>query len=483
MKLGRLIENVESDGEFNFQDIEIVGITNDSRRVKPGYLFVAIKGHKINGHCFIEKSLKNGAVAIVSEKLYSHNKRIPQIIVPSSRRALSRLSCSFYGNPSQKINVIGITGTNGKTTTAFLIKSIIESEGFDTGLIGTICYQIGRKRLPAQETTPESVELQRFVAEMVASGMQFAVMEVSSHSLVQHRVEDISFKTAVFTNISSEHLDYHETITDYVDAKAKLFESLKSSSFAILNADDEQSRHFAGKTKAQIVWYGIKKNADVKARIYNESIDDTIIRLTYSGMETEITIPFIGLHNVYNVLASAAGAISLGFGLKAVKKGIENAPIIPGRLEKVPCKQGVLVFVDYAHTPHALQVVLCTLKKLTKGRVILVFGCGGDRDKKKRAMMGTIADINSDIFWITNDNPRSENPISIIGDIKTGISSGKVFHIQTDREKAIRAAIVEAKEGDIVLIAGKGHEQGQIFRDKVMPFDDKNVIKEIESNN
>ncbi|MDR4505362.1 MAG: UDP-N-acetylmuramoyl-L-alanyl-D-glutamate--2,6-diaminopimelate ligase [Candidatus Scalindua sp.] len=481
MKLGRLIENLDSEGVYNFQNLEIAGLTHDSRRVKPGYMFVAIEGHKTDGHYFIEKSLEQGTAAIVSEKIYSPHTRIPQIIVRNSRRALSHLSCCFYENPSQKINVTGITGTNGKTTTAFLTKSIIESEGYDTGLIGTISYQIGKKKLPAQETTPESVELQRIISEMVASRLKFVVMEVSSHSLVQHRVEDINFKVAVFTNISPEHLDYHKTITNYIEAKIKLFQGLKSSSFAVLNADDEQSGCFADNTKAQILWFGIEKSADIEARICHETMETTVVQLTYAGTKAEIFIPLIGLHNVYNVLASASAAIALGFDLKAVKKGIEAVPVIPGRLENVPCKKGFTVFIDFAHTPHALEVVLCTLKKLTSGRLILVFGCGGDRDRNKRAEMGRIADLNSDIFWITNDNPRSENPEKIIDDIQAGIRPGRTFHVQQDRQRAIQAAISEAEISDIVLVAGKGHEKCQILKDRVIPFDDKDVIKTIIS--
>lgn len=483
MKLNALLSHLDSEEVLGFNDLEIAGITHDSRKVRPGYLFVAIKGYKVNGHDFIEKSLERGAVAVVSEKALSLAPTIPQIIVRSSRKALSCLSCRFYDDPSKKLDVIGITGTNGKTTSAFLTKSIIESAGYETGLIGTINYQIGKKIIPANETTPESIELQSFISEMVASNIKFAVMEVSSHSASQHRIDDISFKTAVFTNISAEHMDYHETIQNYRDAKARLFESLKKDSFAILNADDESGKYFANKTKAQILWFGIENNADVKARIYDESIDNTMFKLSYSGKDIDINMPFIGRHNVYNALASAAGALSLGFELQAVKHGIETAPVVPGRLESIPCKYGFKVFLDYAHTPNALETVLHTLRKLAKRRIILVFGCGGDRDKEKRPKMGKIADEKSDIFWITNDNPRSEDPMSIIEDIKANIRPKRPFHIQPDRHKAIREALDEAKKGDFVLIAGKGHEKKQIFKDKTITFDDKDVVKKMLSNN
>ena len=483
MKLSALVHHLDSEGTCNSGDVEITGITNDSRKVRPGYVFVAIKGYKTDGHNFIKESFENGAQAIVSEERFPLNQGIPQIIVRNTRKALSSLSCCFYNNPSQKINVVGVTGTNGKTTTTFLIKSIIEKAGYKVGLIGTINCQIGKKIIPAQETTPESVELQRLIAEMVEEKMEFAVMEVSSHSAVQHRIENINFKTAVFTNITTEHMDYHKTISNYMDAKAELFKNLTKNSFAVLNADDEFSKYFADRTNAKILWYGIKNNADIKAEICRESTSDIMIKLNYSGREVDMRVPFMGIHNVYNSLASVASAISLGFELDVIKAGIETAPVVPGRLEAVPCRRGFKVVVDYAHTPHALETVLHALKDLVKGRILLVFGCGGDRDKEKRSMMGKVADENSDIFWLTNDNPRSEDPLSIIEDIKAGIKPGRIFYVQTSRHTAIEEALVEAKSDDLVLIAGKGHEKHQIIKDTIIPFDDREVVKKILSNN
>lgn len=483
MKLSTLLRHLDSGEICIPNDVEITGITNDSRNVRPGYLFVAIKGHRTNGHNFIKKSIECGALAVVSEERLCLNQNVPQIIVRNTRKALSYLSCCFYDNPSEKINVIGITGTNGKTTTTFLTKSIIEKAGYETGLIGTINYQIGKKIILAQETTPESVTLQKLMAEMVVAKLKFAVMEVSSHSAVQHRIDNINFKTAVFTNISAEHMDYHKTISNYLDAKMCLFKNLTRNSFAVLNADDKYSKFFADRTNAKIIWYGIKNNADVKAEICKESTKDISIRLNHYGFETDIKIPFVGLHNVYNTLASAAAAISFGFEREVIKAGIETAATIPGRLENIPCERGFKVVVDYAHTPHALETVLHALQNLVNGRILLVFGCGGDRDKEKRPKMGKIADENSDIFWLTNDNPRSEDPAKIIEDIKLGIKSGKQFYTQPDRHKAIEEAIAEAKSGDIVLIAGKGHEKYQIINDKIIPFDDREVARQILSGN
>jgi len=481
MKLSTLVHHLESMGTYNLCDVEITGITNDSRKVRPGYLYVAIKGYKADGHNFIKKSLECGAQAIVSEEKLSLDTSIPQIVVRNTRKALSSLSCCFYNNPSQKINVVGVTGTNGKTTTTFLTKSIIEKAGYEAGLIGTINYQIGEKMITAQETTPESVELQRLIAEMVAAKMKFAVMEVSSHSAIQHRIENIDFKTAVFTNITAEHLDYHKTISNYMNAKLELFKNLRKDSFAVLNADDEFSEYFADRTNAKILWYGIKNDADIKAEICRESTSDIMIKLKYSRKEIDMKIPFVGVHNVYNVLAAVASAISLGFELDVIKSGIETAPTVPGRLESVPCNRGFEVVVDYAHTPHALETILQALRNLVKGRILLVFGCGGDRDKEKRPLMGRIADEKSDIFWLTNDNPRSEDPLNIIDGIKAGIKPGRSFHTQINRHKAIADALSEATDGDLVLVAGKGHEKYQIIKDTITPFDDREVIKAILS--
>ena len=483
MKLSTLVHHLGSMGTYNLCDIEITGITNDSRKVRPGYLYVAIKGYKADGHNFIKKSIECGAQAIVSEERSSLDTNIPLIIVRDTRKALSSLSCCFYNNPSQKINLVGVTGTNGKTTTTFLTKSVIEKAGYETGLIGTINYQIGKKVITAKETTPESVELQRLISEMVAAKMKFAVMEVSSHSAIQHRIENIDFKTAVFTNITTEHMDYHKTFPNYMNAKAELFKNLRKDSFAVLNADDEFSEYFADRTNAKIIWYGIKNDADIKAEIYKESTRDVMIKLSCFGREVDMKIPFVGLHNVYNALASVASAISLGFELDTIKSGIETASTVPGRLENVPCDRGFKVVIDYAHTPHALETVLHALKNPVKGRILLVFGCGGDRDKEKRPQMGRIADEKSDIFWLTNDNPRSEDPLAIIDDIKAGIKSARSFHIQTNRYKAIEDALSEAKDDDLIIIAGKGHERYQIIKDTIVPFDDREVVKNILSKN
>lgn len=464
----------------DFVEREVYGITHDSRKVKKGYAFVAIKGHKVDGHDFVANAIEKGAVALIVEKKIELAPRIPQIMVIDTRFALAVMSNRFYGEPSSRMTVIGITGTNGKTTTSYFTKSIIEASGNEAGLIGTIQYQIGRRVIPAQETTPESVELHSYFAEMLRSGIRYAVIEVSSHALSQYRVEGVCFRSAIFTNLSVEHLDYHANIRNYRTEKLKLVKGLNSDSFAILNADDNASKHFAECTKAQVVWYGIKKkNADVAAEILQTGVNTTRILLNSPWGKIRIDLNLIGKHNVYNALAAAANGLALGFTLDVVKTGIESLKAVPGRLERIDCGKDYTVYVDFAHTHQALQIVLRTLRAVTKGRIILVFGCGGDRDRKKRSKMGHIAEKYSDLFWITSDNPRSEDPIAIISEIQKGVKKEACFRVQADRKTAIQEAISEAKKGDVVIIAGKGHEQNQIAKGVTISFDDREVTRQI----
>lgn len=464
----------------DFTEKEVHGITHDSRQVKKGYLFVAIQGHTIDGHDFLTDAIEKGATALVVGKKTGLASRIPQIIVANTRSALAVMSNRFYGEPSSRMTVIGITGTNGKTTTSYLTKSIIDASGNEAGLIGTIQYQIGRRIIPAQETTPESAELHRYFAEMLRSGISYAVIEVSSHALSQHRVEGVSFRSAIFTNLSMEHLDYHTNIRNYRAEKLKLVKGLGPEGFAILNADDNASKHFAACTKARIVWYGVKqKNADVTAEVLHASPAKTRVLVSSPWGKIPIDLPLIGKHNIYNALAAAANGLALGFTIDTVKTGIESLPVVPGRLEKIECGQDYPVYVDFAHTHQALQVVLRTLREVTKGRIILVFGCGGDRDRKKRPKMGHIAEKYADLFWITSDNPRSEDPGTIISEIQKGITKKACFRVQADRKTAIEEALSEAKSGDVVVIAGKGHEQNQIVKDATISFDDREVVRNV----
>ncbi len=483
MKFSELYSCLKEHKSCDFAEREVFGITHDSRKVKEGYVFVAIKGHKMDGHDFIVTAIEKGAVAIIVEKRVEVTLRIPQIVVPNTRHALALLSCCFYGEPSSKLTVIGVTGTNGKTTTSYLTKAIIEASGSEAGLIGTIQYQIGKRVIPAQETTPESVEIQSCLSEMLKSGIKYAVLEASSHALSQHRLDGIHFSSAIFTNLSIEHLDYHTDIRNYRTEKLKLVKGLEKEAFAILNADNNASKYFAECTRAQIVWYGIKRNADVMAEIKHRDADTTEFLLNSPWGKISINLRLIGKHNIYNALAAAANALALGFKIETVKAGIESLSIVPGRLEKIDCGQDFRVYIDFAHTHQALQVILSTLRETTKGRILLVFGCGGDRDRKKRPKMGHVAEKYSDLFWITSDNPRFEDPDSIIDEILKGVRKKACSRVQTDRKIAIEEALCEAKKDDVVIIAGKGHEQYQISKGTSIPFDDCEVVRQVLQSN
>ncbi|MBA7530873.1 UDP-N-acetylmuramoyl-L-alanyl-D-glutamate--2,6-diaminopimelate ligase [subsurface metagenome] len=496
------IKNILPQAEFlNFQDIEITDISYDSRQTREGHLFVAVPGSKSNGHHFIADAISHGCRAVVTRKKINLAANIPQIMVSDPRRALALLSSNFYNHPSTRLKVIGITGTNGKTTVTYLIKSILEAQGERTGLLGTIQYQVGDRQIPAPMTTPESYDLQKFLSEMLQVGVNYVVMEVSSHALTQQRVSQTNFTSAVFTNLTRDHLDFHKDIKSYREAKSLLFKSLRPDASAVLNKDDETSAHLARLTKAKVIWYGLDSEAEVKAQVLQSSLTGMKLALTTPKGEFEINTPLIGRHNVYNILAAVAETLSLGIEPDIIIKGIEAVKTIRGRLEPVypvrsktprasapplagtsngvECHRDFYVMVDYAHTDNALENVLKNLKPIVPGRIILVFGCGGDRDKGKRPLMGKVAEEYADIFVITSDNPRSEEPLEIINDIKKGLSQPSNAHTYPDRYEAIKYAISQARKDDLVLVAGKGHETYQTFKDTVKPFDDRAVVKEI----
>ena len=462
-----------------FADVEIKNIAYDSRQVKEGALFVAIEGSRYDGHDFVEEAVSRGAVAVVGERFRETGLNFPQLVVKNSRRALASLSAYFYRFPSRKIKVIGVTGTNGKTTSTYLLFDILRFAGFGVGLVGTICYRIGQRTLPAPVTTPESRDLQCYLAEMVAEGLDYAVAEVSSHALDQGRVGEVNFKAAIFTNLAPEHLDYHPSLEDYCEIKASLFRNLSSKAFACINIDDEAAGSMMEETPAKVITFGLKKGADVSASIETVSLSGTDFLLRTPSGDALVKWGFLGKYNVYNALGAAACAWGLELDVETIKRGLEAAEPVPGRLEKVDCGQDFTVLVDYAHTDHALRAVLSMLRKIASGRVLLVFGCGGDRDRSKRARMGRVAEELSDDFWLTSDNPRSEEPLAIIEDIRQGLSPRACYTIEPERHRAIEAALSAARSGDIVLIAGKGHEKRQIFKDKVLPFDDRQVAQEI----
>lgn len=467
------------------KDIDIKGITNNSNEVKPGYLFAAVKGTKTDGSRFIEDAVSRGASAILCEKEARLSNNVIFINVNCVSDLLWRLGKKFYRDPSSRLSVIGITGTNGKTTTSYLIRNIFEKAGITTGLLGTINYLIGRRQIPAELTTPCALKVNKYLGEMIDNGCKACVMEVSSHALEQGRVNGIDFKAAVYTNLGRDHLDYHKTIDNYLEAKTKLFKKLNSDSWAVVNMDDPYSKNILHNTLSNVTGYGIGSvtSSDLKYKIRAKGIvgshSGTRFSVHAAGFNEAFSVEtkLIGNHNVYNILASIGTALIFGIDTEIIKEGIFYTDEIPGRLEEIDMGQPFGFFIDYAHTPDALENVLNTMRGITKNRLILVFGCGGDRDKGKRPLMGRIANRMADYTIITTDNPRGEDPLSVISDIEKGFVSDNYRSIR-DRKDAIKEAINICKNGDVLLIAGKGHENYQILQNTVVPFSDRSVAEE-----
>ena len=477
LKLSDLLESAPGD-RGQFRDAEIRGVTCDSRQVQSGTLFVAVPGHKLDGGAFIDEAIRRGAGAIVAEKAVE-SCPVPVIVVASARQALADMSARFHSFPTSRMNVVGVTGTNGKTTTSYIVRSIFEAASEKVGLLGTIQHAVGPRVLPSDNTTPGADTLQRYFSEMVAAGCKSAVMEVSSHALDQGRVRGVQFAGAVFTNLTRDHLDYHPTFESYRDAKGKLFGSLPQRAIAALNADDDVSEHYAKQTSAHIVYYGLKRRAEVSAAVELATFHGTRLRLRLGTEDLRVNTRLVGTHNVYNILGAAACTWAMGYDLEQIKAGIENLASVPGRLDPVDAGQDFAVLVDYAHTDDALRNVLTCLRPLLRGRLIVVFGCGGDRDRGKRPKMGRVAAELADQVILTSDNPRSESPTAILSDITQGISGRTKVLVDPDRRGAIKLAISLARKDDVVLIAGKGHENYQIFRDRTVTFDDRQVAREV----
>ena len=463
------------------KDFEVKGISCNSKEVLAGYIFVAIKGNNQDGHKFIASAIKQGAGAVVIEKSKLKDHKISAqacfISVLDTRKALARLAAGFYADPSSKIKVIGITGTNGKTTVTYLIEAILKKSGFLPAVIGTINYRFKNKIITAKNTTPGPIELQGMFSDMLKEGIDYAAMEVSSHALDQNRTEGINFHSAIFTNLTQDHLDYHKTLENYFQAKAKLFKNIGKDSFVVINNDDAYGRRLKRLTSARIITYGILRQADIVAKDIKFDVSHTEFRLMNGKVKIDITSRLIGRHNVYNILAAASWALAEGLNLSIIKSEIEKFSSVPGRLERIDNKGGFFIFVDYAHTEDALHNVISTLRQLPCKRIIVVFGCGGNRDKIKRPKMGYVVTELADLAIITNDNPRQEDPLEIIKEIKKGIIRAN-YTVIADRKKAIIKALSLAKPGDIVLVAGKGHENYQILKGKAIPFDDRQVVRE-----
>ena len=474
MRLNPLLQSVGIPAVLS--DPEISSLSYDSRSAGVGSLFFALPGARANGAEFAQKAAGHGAAAVVAESRIG-DCGCPVVEVPDARAAMAAVAASFYEHPDRSLKCAGVTGTNGKTTTAFLLKHLLDSASLRSGLIGTVKYVVGLEEIPAPRTTPESPDLQEMMARMRNGGSKAVVMEVSSHALVQQRVRGIEFDAAVFTNLTQDHLDYHHSMEAYFEAKALLFESVAAQTEkkgrAIINADDRHG-HLLGERfgrKIKTVTFGRGVGADFRASAIQFDASGSVFQLDAKRKSFLVRMPLIGLFNIYNALAALAAAAACGVELRGAIAALASAPQVPGRLEHVAAKRNFQVFVDYAHTDDALKNVLRTLKELKPTRLITVFGCGGDRDRAKRPLMAAAAEDFSDWTVLTSDNPRREDPEAIIADVKAGMRGTK-FEMITDREQAIRRAIGLAGPGDIVLVAGKGHENYQEFADRRIAFDD-----------
>lgn len=476
MKLRNLMENIKFNLIKGDIDIEISKIQYDSRKIKYGDVFFCIEGYNVDGHKYIQNAINNGAIAVVCQKNIEEQLDCTVLRVEDSRKALALGAGNYYENPSNRMKIIGITGTNGKTTSAFMIKAILEQAGYKVGLIGTIANYIGDKKIHADRTTPESLELHELFKEMVDSSVNYCVMEVSSHSLSLDRVYGIEFSESIFTNLTQDHLDFHKTFENYFNAKLKLFERSKS---AAINIDDIYGKKAYSLITTSKLSYGLNSNSDIAASNVKMNSKGSKFILDYNDNSFEVELNIPGNYNVYNALGSIAVCLNEGISIEAIKKGLQKVQV-PGRCELVANDHnlGFEIILDYAHTPDGLENILKTAREFTKGKLICVFGCGGDRDKTKRPIMGKIGSELSDISVITSDNPRTEEPLEIINDIIKGIEKHN-FEIIENRKAAIKRAMEMADQGDVIVIAGKGHEDYQILKDKTIHFDEREVVSEI----
>jgi UDP-N-acetylmuramoyl-L-alanyl-D-glutamate--2,6-diaminopimelate ligase len=485
MNLAEIVKTVKPLAIEGTLDREITGITYDSRRVMPGNLFVAVRGERTDGHRFVDAAIDRGALAVVLEGDASFRQRVTRIKVRDARRSMAQASAQFYNHPSENLKVVGITGTNGKTTTAFMVRGIMEVAGLPCGLLGTVQYQIGQRVIPASRTTPESVEIQEMMSQMLRAGCGGVSMEVSSHALDQSRVAEVDFDVAVFTNLSQDHLDYHGTMKNYFESKVKLFSALgtvRKAGRAVVNADNAYGRELIKRLGGDhaVVSYGVSSAAVVRAEDVRVSPEGSYFVVHTPQGSIPMSLPLIGRYNVSNALAAISACLALDIDLETIEPALAKFRPVPGRVERVNTREEYAVFIDYAHTADALRNVLVTLSELTRGRLIVVFGCGGDRDKGKRKSMGQAAAELADFSILTSDNPRTEDPHEILSQIEEGFWSSTVrrYQVIEDRREAIERALDIARPGDTVLIAGKGHEAYQEFADTVVPFNDRLIVEE-----
>lgn len=477
MKLREMLKGIKVLRTEGSLDIHISDIHYDSRQVTPGSLFFCIEGYRADGHDFAAAAVEKGATAILLRKDVVLPAGITKIFVEAPRRVMGPVSATFYGNPTENLILFGVTGTNGKTTTTYMIKSILEEAGKKTGLIGTITNMIGSRMIPTERTTPESADLQKLLAAMQKEDVDAAVMEVSSHSLELERVNGCIYEVGIFTNLTQDHLDFHGTLEKYRAAKAKLFEH---SRLAVINVDDESGRIILDGLKCQAFTYGIYKPADIFARDIEITEKGVVFNLHILGAKISVNLGIPGIFSVYNALAAAASCYAAGISLGDIQAGLDNIGGVPGRFELLNTGTPYSVILDYAHTPDGLENILKTARDLTNGRLVTLFGCGGDRDAAKRPFMGEVAGKYSDFCIVTSDNPRSEEPGDIINDILPGMKkTGCPYEVIENRRAAIEFALTNARENDVIILAGKGHETYQLIKGRTIHFDEKEIVAEI----
>ena len=477
MKLSEILQDLDGVRFHADASMEIIGLENDSRAVEPGFAFVAVRGFETDGHKYIPQAVERGAAVVICEE--APTVEVPYVLVPDSRKALARTACRFYGDPSSKMTVIGVTGTNGKTTTTYLVKHLLEEIlHAKVGLIGTNGNMIGQETLHSERTTPESIELQRLFAQMLAAGCTHVVMEVSSHALDLGRVEGVHFAVGSFTNLTQDHLDYHKTMENYAAAKAKLF---AVCSKAVINLDDPWGQFMVDHANGETLTYGVTNpKADLRAEEIVHKASGVTFRAVYKGESVPVQLAIPGTFSVYNALGVLGNMLQLGISLEDSAKAMATATGVKGRVEVVPTDGDYTILIDYAHTPDALDNVLTAMREVTQGRLVVLFGCGGDRDRTKRPKMGKIAAEKADFVIVTSDNPRTEDPEAIISEILAGME-----HTQTpkqvicNRPEAIEWAITHHQPGDVIILAGKGHEDYQIIGKEKFHMDEREIVAEI----
>ncbi len=478
-KLGDLLAGIVAAPLSDAQgQLEISGVFDDSRQVRPGGVFVALRGGRADGRAFISAAIERGACVVIGESLESCGAAVA-LAVSDARGVLARLAARWHGfdAAAQPLQLIGVTGTNGKTTTSFMTRAILQAAGRKSGLLGTVQYDLCARTVASDMTTPSPLHLAACLRECADAGGVAAVMEVSSHALDQRRTDGFRFSAAAFTNLTRDHLDYHQTFENYADAKARLFAGLDAEAVAVVNVDDPWSARMRRDCRARVLGFSMNQDAEISGAVLRESIRGTYFRLRLEGQERVIENAIVGRHNVYNALAAAGLAWGVGVSLDHIAAGLATVRNVPGRLQRVPAAERAEVFVDYAHTDDALRNVLSVLKPLTRRRLIALFGCGGDRDRTKRPLMAAAAAEFADAIIVTSDNPRTEDPQAIIGEILAGFSADQRRRVivEPDRRAAIRTAIASAEPGDCVLLAGKGHEDYQILGREKIHFDDVEV--------